>query len=268
MSFLDEVIPEIRRSLEDSRYFSGLPARTSRRPTSLRRAIERDRESGALIVEYKRVSPGQLEPELPSRRIPEFLELTRHAPVTAYSCLATEPRFRGAPQDVAELVQATERPVLFKDIVIDTRQVEAAARSGASAILLIARLDQAGRPVESLSSLAEVAHRLGLEVLLEFHHRSELSRGADVAADVYGVNARDLDTLTLDRATGITTLREARDRGLQPLLGLSGVENSADARRFWDAGADGILVGTAVARAPRPAEFLSSLLRDVSGGSG
>ena len=267
MSFLDEVIPEIRRSVEDPGYASGLPARRAPHPASLHRAIERARATGALIVEYKRVSPGQREPVLPPRTVGEFLEVTQPAPVTAYSCLATAPRFQGAPRDVAEMVRATERPVLFKDIVIDSRQVGAAARSGASAVLLIARLDRPGRFVEPLSALAEAAHRAGLEVVLEYHHRSELSRGADVAADVYGVNARDLDTLRIDRATAVETLKEASDRGLRPLLGLSGVETPADARRFWDLGADGILVGTAVARAPRPAEFLSSLGRDAPGGS-
>lgn len=268
MPFLDEVVHDVRRSIAEGRYASGVPSRSPRPPPSLRRAVEQDREAGALLVEYKRVSPGQREPRLPSRSIPEFLEATRRGPVTAYSCLATPPRFDGAPRDVAELVRSTDRPVLFKDFVIDHRQVEVAARTGASAILLIARLEGHGRPVEPLSSLAEAAHRRGLEVVLEFHHRSELSRAADVTADVYGVNARDLDTLAIDRTTATATLREANAQGLHPLLGLSGVGGPADARRFWASGVDGILVGTAVARARDPAGFLSTLRRAAPGGPG
>ena len=86
-------------------------------------------------------------------------------------------------------------------------------------------------------------------------------------ADVYGVNARNLDTLTIDRSTADATLRAADAQGLHPLLGLSGVESAGDARRFWDHGADGILVGTSVARARDPAGFLSTLVRPSSRGS-
>jgi indole-3-glycerol phosphate synthase len=266
MPFLDEVVLEVRRSVAEATYGSGLSAPPAHRPPSFRHAIERDRANGAVVVEFKRVSPGQPDPVLPARTIAEFVELTRLGPVAGYSCLATTPRFRGSPRDVAELARSTDRPVLFKDIVVDRRQVEVAARTGASAILLIARL--AGHPdgVEPLASLAEEAHRRGLEVLLEFHDRTELSRGADVAADVYGVNARDLGTLAIDRVTAAATLREARALGLHPLLGLSGVERASDARQFWNSGVDGILVGTAVARAAQPGSFLASLRRDDPGG--
>jgi len=265
MPFLDEISAEIQRSIATPGYDSGVPVRRPRDPPSLRHSIERDRTRGALLVEYKRVSPGQPTPVLPRRTIAEFVGSTRAAPVTAYSCLATAPRFEGAPRDVAELARSTHLPVLFKDIVVDRRQVEVAARTGASAILLIARLADGGRPVERLASLAEKAHALGLEVVLEFHHRSELSHAADVAADMFGVNARDLDSLRIERATAEATLRAAHAQGLHPLLGLSGVESAADARRFWDAGVDGILVGSAVARAAVPTEFLSQLLRGASG---
>ena len=261
MSFLEEILPEIRRAVADPRYGADVPERVGGRPRpSLRHALLDAREYGALMVEYKRVSPGQAEPVLPFRTVPAFVEATQSR-ATAYSCLATLPRFSGSPTDVADLANAAHRPVLFKDIIVDPRQVEIAARTGASAVLLIARLVDHGLPVRELASLAVTAHRLGLEVLLEFHHGSELSPVAEVPADVYGVNARDLGSLAIDRTTAETTLEEAAARGMHPLLGLSGVETAADARRFWDHGADGILVGTSVARSPDPAAFLSTLLR-------
>jgi len=86
-----------------------------------------------------------------------------------------------------------------------------------------------------------------------------------VAADMYGVNVRDLDTLTIDPATAEATLGAAAAAGRRPLIGLSGVERPEDAARFWDRGADGILVGTAVARSSDPGKFLDSLARDPRG---
>jgi len=265
MGFLEEMVRERRRSLSDPSYGREISGVRKARPPSLRTAVERDRERGALLVEYKRASPGRPDPQLPPRSVTEFLNATEPASPTAYSCLATEPRFEGSPADVAELARKTPRPVLYKDFVIDRRQVEIAVRTGASAILLIARLDRAGWLSEPLATLAEVARHSGLEVLLEFHSRTELSRGADVAADMYGVNTRDLDSLTIDVGAAEATLAEARAQGLRPLLGLSGVETTADAERFWRGGADGILVGTAVARSSEPARFLSTLLRPESG---
>lgn len=267
MGFLAEVVAETERSIRSPDYGRGLPPPPARPPPSFRRAVERDRPQGALIVEYKRVSPGQPEPVLPSRSVSRFAELTANAEFSAFSCLATNPRFDGSPNDVAALVRSSRRPVLFKDFVLEDRQLEIAARTGASAVLLIARLASEGHLSAPLSALAEGAHRRGLEVVLEFHAKSELSDAAGVAADVYGVNSRNLDTLVIDRSTASETIREVRDRGMRPLLGLSGVEGASDAQRFWAEGVDGLLVGSAVARASDPKRFLATLLRTPVGDS-
>ena len=261
MGFLEEIVRATQRSLADPGYDQGVPSERPRKPSSLRSAIERDALSGALLVEYKRVSPGRPDPVLPARSVPSFVASTEAAGVTGYSCLATRPRFDGAPADVAELVRSTHRPVLFKEFVLDPRQLDVAARAGASAVLLIARLETERYLSVPLRELSRRAHALGLEVLLEVHARSELSATSGVEADVIGVNVRDLDSLAIDRPTGEATLEAARRSGLHPLLGLSGVESRADAERFWSRGVDGILVGSAVARAPDPREFLSTLRR-------
>jgi indole-3-glycerol phosphate synthase len=265
VGFLSEIVASTRAGVDDPTYGRDLPPRPPGVLPSFRAGIERDRRDGALIVEYKRVSPGQPDPWLPRRSVGEFVRETEPAGVSAYSCLATGPRFDGSPGDVAALVRATSRPVLFKDFVIDPRQVDVAARAGASAVLLIARLATEGHLKVPLADLSRAAHARGLEVVLEFHGRSELSEVEDVGADVYGVNVRDLDSLAIDRPTAMTTIQEAVGLGLRPLLGLSGVESPGDAGRFWAAGVDGILVGTAVARARAPAPFLASLRRTPSG---
>ncbi len=264
--FLAEIVDDVRRSsVQDGRGEHLPPPRTSR-PASLATAVRTERERGALVVEYKKVSPGQEVSRLPARTIPEFLRTTDVAGVAGYSCLATRPRFEGSPDDVAELARSTGRPVLYKEFVVEPRQLEIAARSGAGAVLLIARLEGTGLLDRPLKDLAHRARELGLEVLLEFHREAELSVADGVEADVYGVNVRDLDSLTLDRPRALATVRHAARRGLRPLLGLSGVEGPEDAARFWEADADGLLVGTAVARASDPARFLSSLRRAPLGG--
>ena len=262
MGFLDEVVRATRAAVEDPAYLAGLPTGPGDPGPSLRDAVLRERERGALIVEFKRTSPGSPDPELPVRSVSEFVDRVGAAPPTAYSCIASVPRFHGRPEDVAEMRRRTELPILFKDFVVGPAQLDAARRGGASAILLIARLARGPEPVP-LIELSRGAHERGLEVLLEFHDRAELKLAEGVAADMYGVNVRDLDTLRIERAEAEATLAAAQH--LRPLLGLSGVDGPAAARRFWELDVDGLLVGSAVARAPDPARFVRSLRRSPGG---
>jgi indole-3-glycerol phosphate synthase len=259
VGFLREVVSEIREELRRPGYPGDFSAAPEHRAVSLRLAIERDASSGALLVEFKRRSPGAADPELPTRSAREFVDATSPARVTAYSCIATRPRFGGSVADVAALAESTERPILFKDFVIDVAQVDAARAAGASAILLIARLAEEGLLETSLAELAHAAHDRGVEVLLELHAKAELRHVAGVAPDVTGVNVRDLDTLRIEPEVAAATIRAAS--ALRPLLGLSGIASPGDAQRFWSLGVDGVLVGSAVARSADPAEFLRSLRR-------
>ncbi len=260
--FLAEIVRETRGSIGDPGYLAALPEEARGPRASLAGAIVRDRRDGALLIEHKRVSPGSENPRLPARSIEDFVRLGEAAQVSGYSCLAARPRFEGSPRDVAEIASRTDRPVLFKEFVVDPLQIRAAARAGASALLLIARLGEPPYRVP-LRELAHGAHDQGLEVLLEFHHRTELRLADGVPADVFGVNARDLTSLKIDGGVAADTLRAAG--GLRPLLGLSGVDGADAARRFWDLGVDGVLVGSAFARAVDPVAFLASLKRPAGG---
>jgi indole-3-glycerol phosphate synthase len=261
--FLQRIVRSTRAAIADPSYRAGLPDEGPRTRPSLRSALLQDTETGALVAEFKRRSPGAVEPELPVHTPSEFLATLEPAPVSAYSCLATPTEFLGSPRDVLAIAGGTRRPVLFKEFVVDPVQLEVAARAGASAVLLIARLETLGLLTLPLAELAREAHARGLEVVLEWHDRTELRRTEEVPADVYGVNVRDLDTLEIHREVAAETLRAAGS--FRPLLGMSGVDGPAEAARFWSLGADGILVGSALARASDPARFLAELRRARAG---
>ncbi len=260
-AFLSEVVGHVRAAVAGPEYARGVPPERGVPPPSLKAAIDRDRGRGALVVEYKRASPGSSEPLPRPRSVAEFVDATAAADVAGYSCLATAHGFDGSPALVVDLVGRTRRPVLFKEFVLGRRQLEVAARSGAAAVLLIARLADTGALEAPLPTLAEEAHALGLEVVLELHDPAELSRTDRVRADVVGVNSRDLDTLRFERERAFATIERAVEAGRRPLLGLSGVAGPADALAFWRRGCDGVLVGSAVARAERPAAWLETLRR-------
>ncbi|MHB1435144.1 MAG: beta/alpha barrel domain-containing protein [Thermoplasmata archaeon] len=251
--FLVELVEELRPIIEAGGYDA--PAIAVGPPPSLRKAIA-NAAPRALVVEYKRAAPGGSASPLPQYRIDEFLDRIRGARVAALSCLTVPPHFQGSPSDLRELAARDRRPVLFKDFVIDPRQVDCAARIGASAILLLASLPRAGIEVP-LAELADRAHAKGLEVLLELHAPEERVWIDRVPADLIGVNVRNLNTLEIDRPTASATLEGLPHR--IPVIGLSGVTGPESAEWFWRRGADAILVGSGVARSEDPLRFLTSL---------
>jgi indole-3-glycerol phosphate synthase len=257
MGFLADLLPRVRAQVEDPAYLEGLSEAPKGRSPSLRDAVVRAPDGWAVLVERKHESPGDADTALPDISLERFVEWAHDGRADGLSCLATAPSFRGSPREVATLVQKSGLPVLFKDFVIDPIQVEAAYRSGAAAILLIARLETGGFLDLPIRELAMAARARGMEVLLELHGEDEWPVAEGIAADLFGVNLRDLDTLRFEPDVAEATLRTAGPH--RPLLGLSGVSTPAEAERYRQWGADGLLVGTGFARASDPGAFLRAL---------
>jgi indole-3-glycerol phosphate synthase len=257
MGFLADLLPQVRAQIEDPAYLEGLPESPGTRAPSLKEAVTHARAGWAVLVERKHESPGAAVSALPAIPLDRFVEWARAGEADGLSCLATAPAFRGSPREVAELVRASGLPVLFKDFVIDPVQIEAAYRSGASAVLLIARLQSGGFLDIPIQELAMEARARGLEVLLEVHGQDEWPIADDIAVDLFGINLRDLDTLRFRPEAAKESFRMAGSR--HPLIGLSGVSSPTEAMQYREWGADGLLVGSGFARANDPSAFLRAL---------
>ncbi len=122
---------------------------------------------------------------------------------------------------------------------------------GASAVLLIA--SHIGCEHE-LAALYNCALELGLEPLVETHNAAELAMAKRLHAGLIGINNRDIGAFEQDGGTVSTT--EALCR-LAPedavVVSESGILTPQDARRAVRAGADAVLIGTALLRARDPA---------------
>ena len=102
------------------------------------------------------------------------------------------------------------------------------------------------------------AATLGLDTLVEAHDAGELERAVDLGAEMIGINARDLETFSIDRRAQLELVARApRDR---VVVAESGVHTRAQGAEAELAGADAVLVGSALMRAPHPAEKLAELL--------
>ena len=202
------------------------------------------------IAEVKRRSPsaGDLRPEAdPARLAPSF----EGAGAAAVSVLVDE-RFGGSWDDLRAARAMTTLPLLAKGFFSTREHLETAREARADAALLLLRdLDDA--------TAEELMKTPGLDFLVEAHDAQELERAQNLGAEVIGLNARDLSTFEIDRAAQLQLVaRVPRDR---VVVAESGITNRAQAAAAELAGADAVLVGSALMRAPDPAAALAELLR-------
>ncbi len=204
------------------------------------------------IAEIKRRSPsaGDLRPDAdPAVIAPAYAA----AGAAAISVLVDE-RFGGTWDDLRAARATTTAPLLAKGFFSTGEHLRTALEAGADAVLLLLRdLDDG-----SAARLLAEAERLGLDTLVEAHDAGEVERGLALGAPVLGVNARDLSTFTIDRHAQLELVaRIPRDR---VVIAESGIQTRAQGAAAELAGADAILVGSALMRASDPAAKLAELL--------
>jgi len=204
------------------------------------------------IAEVKRRSPsaGDLRPNAdPARLAPDFAA----AGAAAISILVDE-RFGGAVDDLRAARAATPAPLLAKGFFTDESQLDELHAAGADAALLILRdLDDA-----RAAALLAHARVLGLDTLVEAHDAVELQRAEQLGAEVIGVNARDLSTFRIDRDAQLRLLSQAPPERI--VVAESAIYTRAQGAAAELAGADAVLVGTALMRATDPPQKLGELL--------
>ena len=132
--------------------------------------------------------------------------------------------------------------------------VREAVHAGADALLLILRdLDD-----DTVARLMAGAAAAELDAFVEAHDAAELARAVALGADPIGINARDLATFEIDRRRQLELVAAApRDR---VVVAESGIWSRAQGAEAELAGADAILVGSSLMKAPDPALKLASLL--------
>jgi indole-3-glycerol phosphate synthase len=194
------------------------------------------------------IKPKILGRPLSSEEVAGYARIYAEGGACAISVLTEPTHFMGSLDNV-RIARETGLPVLRKDFIFDEHQFQEVQ---ADLVLLIASLEV------DLELYIECARSLGMEPMVEVHTEEELERVLKTDARIMGINNRNLKTLEVDLGTFERLAPMAKDAGLF-LVAESGVHNREDARRMIMAGADALLVGTALMEEPEWLGDLSSL---------
>jgi len=212
-----------------------------------------------VIAEMKVRSPK--DGELLRGRHPGTLAAIYESAGAAGVSVVTEPTRFGGTMDLVRLVRrATDLPIIRRDFPTSPAHLDATREAGADVVLLIVKALSA----DQLSRLHAHAKSIGLETLVEVHSIADIARIAElgVSPDLIGVNNRDITIGEID--DGDVSHTEALARAVPPgppVISESGIRGAADTVRARTAGADAVLVGTAVLQASDPAGMVVELVQ-------
>jgi len=264
MSILDTIVVRKKEEVAERK------ARLS--PDQLTQSPFFNRETFSLSQALRNANPGiiaEFKRKSPSKGIindrADVAETTQgyvRAGATALSVLTDVDFFAGSDGDLCIARARNQVPILRKDFTVDEYQVTEAKALGADAILLIAAI----LPPPKIMALAQQAHQLGLEVLLEVHNETELRQTAlnDAIApfvDVVGVNNRDLNTFETTIETSIR-LAELMPKNLVK-ISESGINDPTNIRTLMNHGYQGFLIGEHFMKQPNPAQACTDFVQQL-----
>ena len=203
-----------------------------------------------IIAEFKRRSPskGWIKQEArPEEIVPSYVA----AGASALSILTDEKFFGGSLKDIRTARPLVDVPIIRKDFIIDEYQLYQAKIVGADAVLLIA----AALKQEKCQDLAEQAHELGLEVLLEIHSAEELPYINSK------INNRNLGTFFTDVENSFRLAGQLPQDAV--LVSESGISDPEVVKRLRTAGFRGFLIGETFMKTPQPGETLQNFLKAI-----
>ena len=239
--FLDKLAGDAKETVDSGYYEVAIQIVMAR--NSLKKAILKSARAH-LITEIKAVSPskGTIRTGFEAGQIAQAMERGGAVGIS----ILTEPKhFKGSLGSLVETRRAVQLPVLMKDIIISSKQLEAASKAGASAVLLIQALFDRGYCECTIEEMITKAHSENLEVLLETHSLEEFRFAVQSDADLVGINNRNLGTLKVDLNVTKNIIANGETNG-KIVVSESGVESPRDIRFLRECGANAFLVGSAI----------------------
>jgi indole-3-glycerol phosphate synthase len=228
-------------------------AESASKPRDFVGAIRAKITSGksAVIAEIKKASPskGVIRADFNPAEIAKSYEAGGAA---CLSVLTDVEYFQGSAEYLKQARAACNLPVLRKDFMIDAYQVYEARAMGADCILLIA----AAIDLAKMHELENVAHSLGMAVLVEVHNGEELELALQLKTPLLGINNRNLRTFDVTLQTTLDLLPKIKDK---IIVTESGIFTNEDVALMHKNNVHTFLVGEAFMRQSDPGAALKEV---------
>lgn len=218
--------------------------------------LKKDGPHLKLIAELKRKSPskGIINPEMTVEKA-----LNLYAPfASALSILTEKNYFGGSLDDLKEASSLTDLPLLRKDFLTETFEVEEARYYGGDFFLLIV----AALEKNQLLELMAAGKEYGMPALVEVHTEAELETALEAGAEILGINNRNLNDLSINLKTteNLAARIPQAIRQNTVVISESGLKTPGDLKCIENQ-VDGVLMGTVFMESPNPENLLQSMFK-------
>lgn len=223
------------------------------RPTfSLKETLK---TKSGIIAEFKRKSPskGIINDKVSPLEVVSAYEKFG---ASGISILTDTDFFGGNFQDILEVRNSINIPILRKDFMIDEYQFYEAKSIGADVVLLIASCLSPNQ-VQEFTALA---HELNLEVLLEIHTEDELQH-FNKNIDLVGINNRNLKDFKVNLQHSVNLKNLLPKDTLS--VAESGIYSVEDFKYLKEKGFDGFLMGEYFMKDQNPAEKFAEFSNEI-----
>ncbi len=209
-----------------------------------------------IIAEFKRKSPskGSINADA---KVEEITQGYAAAGASAVSILTDMEFFGGESKDLTLARPLLHIPILRKDFIIDEYQIIEAKSMGADVILLIAAVLNP----KQIKALAEFAHSLGLEVLMEVHDLAELQNSLNYHLDIVGVNNRNLKNFEVN--IDVSKMLAAHIPAEFVKISESGISEVKNIKVLQDYGYQGFLIGENFMKTANPTEACKEFISQI-----
>ncbi|KPH13014.1 indole-3-glycerol phosphate synthase TrpC [Chryseobacterium sp. ERMR1:04] len=232
--------------LKDSPFFG-------RKGFSLKESVQ---NKSGIIAEFKRQSPskGIINDQVSPLEVTSAYEKFG---ASGISILTDKDFFGGSFEDILQVRNHINIPILRKDFMVDEYQFYEAKSMGADVILLIASC----LSTNQVQEFTALSHELGLEVLLEIHTEEELNH-FNSKIDLVGINNRNLKNFKVDLQHSVN-LKNLLPKDVLSVAE-SGIYNLEDFNYLKEKGFDGFLMGEYFMKNKNPANTFEEFISNVT----
>jgi indole-3-glycerol phosphate synthase len=227
-------------------------------PLDFLAALKQGKTHPAVIAEVKKASPskGVIREDFDAVEIAKSYQ---QGGASCLSVLTDRKFFQGSFENLQNVRQAVDLPLLCKEFIIYPYQIYYARAHGADAILLIAAILED----KDLQYFLKIIQGLGMTALIEVHTEAEFDRvlGLD-GVKLIGINNRNLADFTVDLQTTCRLLtsrhQQLTDRGIL-VVSESGLHTAEDLKIVADAGVNAVLIGESLVKQADPGQAIVDL---------